>query len=639
MIDAYDVLVGVFGLALRGFFREVKTRGSHKVPASGPVIFCVAPHANQFVDPLMLITNCGRHVGFLAAKKSMDKPYIGIPARAAGAIPVTRPQDIVSKGTGALRSEETCPLTLHGVDSKFTQELHPRALIKLAGGLATLEVTEVLSDSIVKIKSAIEDPNTLSALAAEKGVAFKIVPHVDQSGMFDAVTERLERGGCIGIFPEGGSHDRPELLPLKAGVALMALTAMARNADLNVQIVPVGLNYFHADKFRSRAVIEFGDPIQIPVELVEQYARGGADKRTACGILLDTIGISLKAITTTAPDYETLMVTQAARRLYKPSHKHLNLDQTLALTRRFTEGYLKYRNDPRVQDLTARVLQYNRLLSYYGIRDHQVQRTAVSRCYALTRLIARAIELLVITFVGFPGFALSAPVWHTARRVASAKMIEAKAGSNVKIWGKDVVATWKVLTTLVALPILYAFYTLSSYLIAYYVLDFTRRHSLMMAGLVATWVPCFIWAAILCYDQFADILKSLPPLYLAVISGSTAQPLRDMREDLQTRIAKIIEDIGPEIYGPDFQKLRIVRAEDVDYSLRLAKKLGRGENMIPSDFRWDEVDEREICDDVFLFQDDTRGLVHGASSEIRRRTTSTSSSFESISSLNSSSTL
>ena len=40
------------------------------------------------------------------------------------------------------------------------------------------------------------------------------------------VFDHLLDDGCIGIFPEGGSHDRPDLLPLKAGVAVMALGAM-----------------------------------------------------------------------------------------------------------------------------------------------------------------------------------------------------------------------------------------------------------------------------------------------------------------------------------------------------------------------------------------------------------------------------
>ena len=48
-----------------------------------------------------------------------------------------------------------------------------------------------------------------------EGTKFSVAPHVDQSAVYSAVFQRLHEGGCIGIFPEGGSHDRTELLPLK----------------------------------------------------------------------------------------------------------------------------------------------------------------------------------------------------------------------------------------------------------------------------------------------------------------------------------------------------------------------------------------------------------------------------------------
>lgn len=46
--------------------------------------------------------------------------------------------------------------------------------------------------------------------------------------MYDKVWEALNNEDCIGIFPEGGSHDRTDLLPLKAGVCIMALGMMAK---------------------------------------------------------------------------------------------------------------------------------------------------------------------------------------------------------------------------------------------------------------------------------------------------------------------------------------------------------------------------------------------------------------------------
>ena len=89
----------------------------------------------------------------------------------------------------------------------------------------------------------------------------------------------------------------------------MALGAMASNPDLRVRIVPVGLSYFHPHRFRSRAVVEFGAPIEIDRELVGMFGEGGGKKREACGQLLEQIFEGLKSVTLRAPDYGTLMVS------------------------------------------------------------------------------------------------------------------------------------------------------------------------------------------------------------------------------------------------------------------------------------------------------------------------------------------
>lgn len=91
-----------------------------------------------------------------------------------------------------------------------------------------------------------------------------------------------------------------------AGVAIMALGSLAANPDSGLKIVPCGMNYFHAHKFRSRAVVEFGPPVDVPMELVELYKSG--ERREATRQLLETVYQSLVAVTVTSPDYDTLMV-------------------------------------------------------------------------------------------------------------------------------------------------------------------------------------------------------------------------------------------------------------------------------------------------------------------------------------------
>jgi hypothetical protein len=78
--------------------------------------------------------------------------------------------------------------------------------------------------------------------------------------------------------------------------------------DSHFAILFAGLNYFHAHRFRSRAVIEFGSPITITPGMVEKFKAGGNEKREVCGKLLDIIYNALKSVTVNASSYETLMV-------------------------------------------------------------------------------------------------------------------------------------------------------------------------------------------------------------------------------------------------------------------------------------------------------------------------------------------
>ena len=57
-------------------------------------------------------------------------------------------------------------------------------------------------------------------------------------------------------------------------MSVIALGAMARYTSRNVRLFPVGMNYFNGHRFRSRALVEFGDPIDIPQQLVSAYSAG-----------------------------------------------------------------------------------------------------------------------------------------------------------------------------------------------------------------------------------------------------------------------------------------------------------------------------------------------------------------------------
>lgn len=252
-------------------------------------------------------------------------------------VPVIRAADYAKSGTGVvwLSPDDSCLIL--GKGTKFL-EFTPRMQIMLpkSVGSAIAEVLEVISDTKLRIKKefGVESDDRTSEIRekvkelrqeGQSGLEFKMLPHVDQQEMFRHVYDCLAQGRSIGIFPEGmfwlahispnsqsvpgGSHDRTDLLPLKAGVSIMALGAMANDPKCRVKIVPVGLAYFHAHRFRSRAVVEFGEAMDVPQELVDMFKQGGAQKREAVSKFLDLIYDAMKTVTVRAPDYDTLMVS------------------------------------------------------------------------------------------------------------------------------------------------------------------------------------------------------------------------------------------------------------------------------------------------------------------------------------------
>ena len=91
---------------------------------------------------------------------------------------------------------------------------------------------------------------------------------------------------------------------------------------MKVAVVLCGLHYFHRNKFRSRAVLEYGEPIVVDGKYGEMYKNS---PRETVSKLLKKITNSLFSVTENAPDYDTLMVIQAARRLYQPVKVRLPL--------------------------------------------------------------------------------------------------------------------------------------------------------------------------------------------------------------------------------------------------------------------------------------------------------------------------
>ena len=97
---AYRVLTWFLRVVTRVFFRQVEVVGLENIPASGPVLFA-GNHPNSLIDPILIITTCGRKVHF-AAKDSLFKGRImRVVLRGLGAVPLARKVEQDGKGAPA----------------------------------------------------------------------------------------------------------------------------------------------------------------------------------------------------------------------------------------------------------------------------------------------------------------------------------------------------------------------------------------------------------------------------------------------------------------------------------------------------------------------------------------------------------
>lgn len=559
------------------------------------------------MDAVMVVCTCRRPVSYLMAEASWKRRIVGDIAWALGVVPVKRAQDDAKVGTGIIKlgkprttviksdtDDEQISIAVEGIDTKFKQELAVGDKIRTPHSAHGFKVRSIESDTQMIVDGLGLPTDFPTSLFNEetKPISYDLLKHTPLTTVFEKVLDRLAGNGALGIFPEGGSHDRTDLLPLKIGISLIAYSALEKDG-LNVPIVPVGLSYFRAHRWRGRAVVEYGRPFYIDSSTLDDFKAGGSKRRAVCNNLLEEVETNMRSVIVSAPDYETLELIHTARRLYQ--RKRVRSMETMErqnMTRRFVEGYkrLLWKTDgnppPEWLQLQARISAYRNELKDLGIKDYQVpalkeehldedidienvNSDKLLRFFQIGYNIAQNLTLILVSAV--PILLLNLPVGILAGLYSERRRKKALANSKVKVKGFDVMLTEKVIFCLVMVPTLWMTYGLLLILATNW-----ERPTIFLAMMS---MPIFAYIGIVATEAgiiewYFDIRPYVMRLFPSARKRLAALP--STRTALQTDLRAFIKAIGPDLgeiyYGTNLDWTKIQEQTKVDNSKIKKKK-------------------------------------------------------------------
>ena len=124
--------------------------------------------------------------------------------------------------------------------------------------------------------------------------------------IFDKCSELLKRGEAILMFPEANHNLKRRVRPLSKGFTRIVFNTMEKYPDVDIRLVPVGLNYRNAEEFPDKVSIYFGENIPIRNVLIK------GDPQTSIPKIKKVVSETLKQLTThikDEPNYKTTIQT------------------------------------------------------------------------------------------------------------------------------------------------------------------------------------------------------------------------------------------------------------------------------------------------------------------------------------------
>ena len=316
----------------------------------------------------------------------------------------------------------------------------------------------------------------------------------------------LRRGGAIAIFPEGTTHDDPQLRELKTGAARIALGAGVAETI----VVPTGIYYTAKHVFRSSALVVFGEPLRVQPSTHEEPHPEDVDLLTAA------IDAGLDAVTVQADSHAALELIARAEDIFTADDEQ-PLAEELELRRRFIGGYhyLRAHDPARLERLQSALAQFESALRRAKIDVHELKpRISAGRLFRVLIMLPIAIAGAIVSY---PAYRLTG---FLARRFSKGE--------------GAVMATIKVLAALALYPLTY---------VAVAVLV-GMRFGWVIGVATGLALPVIAYIALIVFEDIDDLIGDLRALAYRMFRRYGYERLVAQRRAIRDEIITVARELG-----------------------------------------------------------------------------------------------
>ncbi len=210
----------------------------------------------------------------------------------------------------------------------------------------------------------------------------------ENSNSVDESTNVLLSHKNLLIFAEGGTKSIKQLRPLQKGISRIAFQSLEKNPELDLEILPVGINFTYSHLFNQEVMLKVGSPISLKGKLTDFQK----DQKLTHEVLLNDVYNRMKENMIHLENYERLSLMEELflldRLNYDPPYLPVYIIDESKLNREKSIAQkVDALSDDRLAEINDQINSIKNKLKIHGLKLKDLISSSLSPMRSISLLI------------------------------------------------------------------------------------------------------------------------------------------------------------------------------------------------------------------------------------------------------------